>query len=223
MVLRGCGHASCESCLRRWLTEQLRQGRACTCLMPGCASPLSPAERRALLPAAELALYERLQLTAAAAAAGSGLYPCPAARCSNIVHWEPRAPPPPCAEGAGPQSAQSVVWREPDWPCLRCPPPCGVGSCTLQPRCNHAATKLQPRVLRLQPCASDQPAGASRVPSQLRARAPQVESCLLCGASPYHRGTSCVEHRAAVAAAAGVAAEQERVVVSSSGVAVSES
>ena len=94
---------------------------------------------------------------------------------------------------------------------------------TLQPRCNHAATTLQPHALRLQPCAPDQTAGASRVPFQLRARAPQVESCLLCGASPYHRGTSCVEHRAAVAAAAGVAAEQERVVASSSGVAVSES
>ena len=136
-MLRGCGHASCEGCLRQWLTEQLRQGRAClTCLMPGCAAPLGPAERLALLPAAELAVYERLQLTAAAAAAGSHLYPCPAARCTNIVHWEPRTPPPSCAEGAGPQSAQSAVWREPDWPCLRCPLPCGVGSCLLQPSCN---------------------------------------------------------------------------------------
>ena len=131
VVLRGCGHASCEGCLRQWLTEQLRQGRAClTCLMPGCAAPLSPAERLALLPTTELAVYDRLQLTAAAAA-GSHLYPCPAANCTNIVHWEPRTPPPPCAEGAGPQSAQSVVWREPDWPCLRCPLPCGVGSCLL--------------------------------------------------------------------------------------------
>ena len=99
------------------------------------AQPVS-AQWIVLLPAAELAVYERLQLTAAAAAAGSHLYPCPAARCTNIVHWEPRTPPPSCAEGAGPQSAQSAVWREPDWPCLRCPLPCGVGSCLLQPSCN---------------------------------------------------------------------------------------
>ena len=64
-----------------------------------------------------------------------------------------------------------------------------------------AATKLQPHVLRLQPFAPT---------LQPQPHASQVESCLLCGASPYHRGTSCVEHRAAVAAAAGAASEEER-------------